>query len=175
MIGDRQLAKLVKFFIDAPSSNYKLEDIAITFGEARIRYVPVSSDLDATGNVDRAVYTKVMLDAAGLAAGSLLDTHFVVNESFNTYAMKPMKEGHRIAAIARLINAQNNRYTVEVRLLDENGMAVASGVGMYAKSATVMDEDAFDEAAQEEDQAAEHTGIAYGAIWRSPFGFIHQN
>lgn len=153
---------------------YKPEDIAITFGEARIRYVPVSSDLDATGNVDRAIYTKLMLDAAGLAAGSLLDTHFVVNESFNTYAMKPMKEGHRIAAIARLINAQNNRYTVEVRLIDENGMAIASGVGMYAKSATIMDQEAFD-ASDEQDDLPENTGIAYGAIWRSPFGFIHQN
>ncbi len=174
MIGDRQLAKLVKFFIDAPSSMYKPEDIAITFGEARIRYVPVSSDLDATGNVDRAIYTKLMLDAAGLAAGSLLDTHFVVNESFNTYAMKPMKEGHRIAAIARLINAQKNRYTVEVRLIDENGMAIASGVGMYTKSATIMDQEAFD-ASDEQDDLQENTGIAYGAIWRSPFGFIHQN
>ena len=64
MIGDKQLARLVKFFTEAPSSRYTPEDISITFGEARIKYEPVFEDHDATGFIDRAVYGKPMLDAA---------------------------------------------------------------------------------------------------------------
>lgn len=170
MIGDRQLAKLVKVFTEAPSSKYTQEDIAITFGEARIKYVPAFDDFDATGYVDRAVYGKLMLDAATLAAGTLIEESFVVNESFNLYAMKPKREGQLIA-VARLVHAQQNRYTVEVRLLDKEGHAVASGHGTFALSK--HDARHADIADMGDEDTSED--VAYGSLWRTPFGYVHQN
>ena len=170
MIGDRQLAKLVKVFIEAPSSKYTQEDIAITFGEARIKYEPEFDDFDATGYVDRAVYGKLMLDAATLAAGTLIEESYVENESFNLYAMKAKRSG-KLIAVARLVHAQKNRYTVEVRLLDEEGHAVASGHGTFAVSKHEFQEPHPD--MLDEELASE--GVAYGSLWRTPFGYIHQN
>jgi acyl-coenzyme A thioesterase PaaI-like protein len=175
MIGDKPLAKLVKFFTEAPSSIYLPEDISITFGEARIRFSPASSDLDATGYVDRALYIKIMSDAANLAAGSLIDTHFVVAESFNAYAMKAVREDTRLAAVARLIQAQENNYTVEVRLLDDNGIAVASGMGVFSIGSTPLEEDASDAQHRDTEDPPDEPEIAYGSIWRTPFGYLHLN
>ncbi len=175
MIGDRQLARLVKFFTEAPSSKYTPEDISITYGEARIKYDPVLEDQDATGFIDRAVYAKLMLDAATLAAGTLIDDRFVVNESFNIYAMKPFLEG-KLVAVARLVHASRNRYTVEVRLLDADGRPVASGYGSFSLSNHSLDDS--DEAGLPEESldAEESEGaVAYGSMWRTPFGYIHQN
>ncbi len=174
MIGDRQLAKLVKFFTEAPSSRYTPEDISITFGEARIKYDPMLDDYDATGFVDRAVYGKVMLDAATLAAGTLIEDRFVINESFNIYAMKSFTEG-KLIAVARLIHAQLNRFTVEVRLIDEEGLAIASGHGTFAVSSMKIDESQQSEDDAEEESSEDAQNIAYGSMWRTPFGFIHQN
>ncbi len=174
MIGDRQLAKLVKFFTEAPSSRYTPDDISITFGEARIKYDPVQEDYDATGFVDRAVYGKLMLDAATLAAGTLVEDRFAVNESFNMYAMKSFTEG-KLIAVARLIHAQLNRFTVEVRLIDEQGLAVASANGTFAVKGVKMDDAQQSDDDAEEDPTDDSRNIAYGSMWRSPFGFIHQN
>ncbi|MFK7845241.1 MAG: hypothetical protein AB8G77_08065 [Rhodothermales bacterium] len=174
MIGDKQLARLVKFFTEAPSSRYTSEDISITFGEARIKYDPVHEDYDATGSIDRAVYGKLMLDAATLAAGTLIEDRFVVNESFNLYAMKPMTEG-KLIAVARLIHAQENRYTVEVRLLDVQGRSVASGHGSFSLSRKAFEnEDTtnLDQSVSDEDDSEI---VAYGNIWQTPFGYVHQN
>lgn len=177
MIGDRQLAKLVKFFTDAPSSRYTPDDISITFGEARIKYDPLPDDYDATGFVDRAVYGKLMLDAATLAAGTLVEDRFVTNESFNLYAMKPFAEG-KLIAIARLIHARLNRFTVEVRLIDEQGLAIASSHGTFA--VTSMPAEPGDDGEPvdndtEEDHVEDTKSVAYGSLWRTPFGYIHQN
>lgn len=174
MIGDRQLAKLVKFFTEAPSSRYTPDDISITFGEARIKYDPVQEDYDATGFVDRAVYSKLMLDAATLAAGTLIEDRFVVNESLNVYAMKPFTEG-KLIAVARLIHAQRNRFTVEVRLIDEQGMAIASAHGTFAISSMKIEGSQQSDEHAEEEPAEDSQNIAYGSMWRTPFGFIHQN
>ena len=172
MIGDRQLARLVKFFTEAPSNSYTPEDISITFGEARIKYDPSFEDHDATGYIDRSVYSKLMLDASTLAAGTLIEDHFVVNESFNLYAMKPFVEG-KLIAVARLVHAQRNRFTVEVRLLDEEGRAIASGHGSFAIGAPTQDEtpEASEEAAELDDSEV----VAYGSLWRTPYGYVHQN
>lgn len=178
MIGDRQLAKLVKLFTEAPSSRYTPDDISITFGEARIKYDPMPDDYDATGFVDRAVYGKLMLDAATLAAGTLVEDRFVTNESFNLYAMKPFGEG-KLIAIARLIHARLNRFTVEVRLIDEQGLAIASGNGTFAVTSMPAepgdDVQPMDDDIEEEDQVEDSKSIAYGSLWRTPFGYIHQN
>ncbi len=176
MIGDRQLARLVKFFTEAPSSIYSPEDISITFGEARIKYDPVPEDYDATGHIDRALYSKLMLDAATLAAGTLIEDRFVENESFNTYAMKSFLKG-KLIAVARLVYAQRSRYTVEVRLLDEEGMAIASGQGSFSiGNVTIEADGSFDNADESEDaDDAENKSVAYGSLWRTPFGYVHQN
>ncbi len=174
MIGDRQLARLVKFFTEAPSNKYTAEDISITFGEARIKYNPAFDDYDATGYVDRAVYGKLMLDAASLAAGTLIEDHFVVNESFNIYAMKPFLEG-KLNAVARLIHAQHNRYTVEVRLLDEKGRAVASGNGSFSLGDKPFDGDLSAREEGHDLDTDETEAVAYGSMWRTPFGYVHQN
>ena len=173
MIGDRQLARLVKFFTEAPSSKYTPEDISITFGEARIKYDPAFEDHDATGFIDRAVYGKLMLDAATLAAGSLSQDRFVVNDTFNIYAMKPLIEG-KLVAVARLVHAQRDRYTVEVRLLDADGMAIASGHGSFSLGNQSVEEKEprANDAADEVDDSEV---VAYGSVWRTPFGYIHQN
>ena len=172
MIGDKQLARLVKRFTEAPSSPYTPEDIAITFGEARIKYQPMPSDFDAVGNIDRAVYFKLMLDAATLAAGSLVDHRFVANESFNIYAIKAIQTG-RLAAVARLIHVQQNTYTVEVRLLDEEGHALASAHGTFTMDLTEQQADSI--ADQLETEAPQYLRVAYGSLWRTPFGYLHQN
>ena len=175
MIGDRQLARLVKFFTEAPSSKYTPEDISITYGEARIKYDPVFEDQDATGFIDRAVYAKLMLDAASLAAGTLIEDRFVVNESFNIYAMKPFLEG-KLIAVARLVHASKNRYTVEVRLLDSEGRAVASGYGSFSLSNQLIEDTDESELPEESLRNEDSEGtVAYGSMWRTPFGYIHQN
>ena len=172
MIGDKQLAQLVKRFTEAPSSLYTPEDIAITFGEARIKYQPTATDFDAAGNVDRAVYFKLMLDASTLAAGSLADHRFVINESFNVYAIKAIQEG-RLSAVARLVHAERSTYTVEVRLLDAEGHALASGHGTF----TLDLNEAFSGSAEPEinEDAPQHLRVAYGSLWRTRFGYVHQN
>lgn len=172
MIGDRQLARLVKFFTEAPSNSYTPEDISITFGEARIKYDPSFEDHDATGYIDRSVYAKLMLDAATLAAGSLIEDHFVVNESFNLYAMKPFVEG-KLIAVARLVHAQRNRFAVEVRLLDAEGRAIASGHGSFSVGGPTQDEEA--EAGEKAVDRDDAEAVAYGSLWRTPYGYVHQN
>ena len=174
MIGDRQLARLVKFFTEAPSSKYTAEDISLTYGEARITYDPVAADLDGTGNVDRAMYAKLMLDSATLAAGTLVEDRAMVNESFNLYAMKSFVEG-KLIAVARLIHAQRSRFTVEVRLLNEDGRPIASGYGSFSmgKPYENQADDADEESADAPDDPTEY--VAYGSMWRTPFGYVHQN
>ena len=87
--------------------------------------------------------------------------------------MKPFLEG-KLIAVARLIHATRNRYTVEVRLLDADGRAVASGYGSFALSNQSLG-DAEDSDLPEEALDSDEDAVAYGSMWRTPFGYVHQN
>ncbi len=174
----KQLVKLVKRFTDAPSNPYAPKDIAITFGEARIRYMTQASDITAANHVDRSVYAKLMLDAATLAASSLVGTQVVTNESFNLYGLTDVHAGP-LTSVARLVHTDEALYTVETRLFDSQGEPIGSGYGTFtADEAPDVDDDSLAEvdAVPEEDQSEDSSDdIAYGSLWRSPVGFIHLN
>ena len=177
MTGFQQLVKLVKRFTSSPSSLYTPKDIAITFGEARISYAPKPSDLTHSGQIDRSVYAKLMLDAATLAAGSLVEDRDVLNDSFSMYGPIDVHSS-RLTAVARMTHTDQERYTIETRLLDENRNPVGSGYGIFSISNS--SEDREREAEHEDVDAADDAQekplhIAYGALWKSPMGLLNLN
>ena len=173
MTGFKQLVNLVKRFTSSPSSPYKPKDIAITFGEARISYMPQASDLALSGHVDRGIYAKLMLDAATLAAGSLVEDKDVVNDSFSMYGPVDVQSS-RLTAVARLTHSDQGRYTVETRLLDEKRNPVGSGYGVFSVSQAAPAEESAEEPA-EPAPSQRPMNIAYGTMWKSPVGLIHLN
>ena len=188
MTGFKQLVRLVKLFTDAPANPYEPKDISITFGEARIRYTAVPSDIAADGYIDRSTYTKLMMDAATLAAGSLDNTYFVKADSFNVYGVTEVDPGI-ITAVARLIHTEDGTFTVEARLYSVDNAPIASAHGTFSASGIPLDEttyeghelseDMLDELEDledaEDDDDRRPTPMAYGTIWNSPVGFIHMN
>ena len=174
MTGFKQLVNLVKRFTSSPSSPYKPQDIAITFGEARISYVPQASDYAHSGNVDRGIYAKLMLDAATLAAGSLVENQDVTNDSFSMYGPVDV-QSNRLTAVARLTHTDQGRYTVETRLLDENMNPVGSGYSVFSVSKLVDQPEKVEEETPESAPNSRPMNIAYGAMWKSPVGLLHLN
>ena len=176
MTGFKQLVKLVKRFTSSPSNPYEPQNIAITFGEARIVYKTRPSDLTPSGYIDRGLYARLMLDAATLAAGSMVEDFEVANDSFSMYGMNETPDG-TITAIARLTHTDENRYTVETRLLDADQNAISSGYGTFSVSEISLDEVQDTEAEDVQDDTADapEPQIAYGTIWRSPMGMMHLN
>lgn len=177
MTGFQQLVKLVKRFTSSPSSLYSPKDIAITFGEARISYNPKPSDLTHAGQIDRSLYAKLMLDAATLAAGSLVEERDVTNDSFSMYGPVDV-HSTILTAVARMTHSDQGRYTVETRLLDENRNPVGSGYGTFSISPT--EEPSLEEGETIEEQDAQADAprplrIAYGALWKSPIGLLNLN
>ena len=176
MTGFRQLVKLVKRFTSSPSSPYSPQDIAITFGEARISYKPQSSDITHSGHIDRGIYAKLMLDAATLAAGSLVEDRDVINDSFSMYGPSDVQSS-RLTAVARLTHSDQGRYTVETRLLDEDKNPVGSGysvfsIGTASQETTSETDDTPD---KPEDIRMRPSQVAYGALWQSPMGLLNLN
>lgn len=174
MTGFKQLVNLVKRFTSSPSSPYKPRDIAITFGESRISYVPQASDYTLSGNVDRGMYAKLMLDAATLAAGSLAEDQDVVNDSFSMYGPVDV-QSNRLTAVARLTHNDQGRYTVETRLLDEKMNSIGSGYGIFSVSTTAAQPEESNEKATDDAPHQRPINIAYGTMWKSPVGLIHLN
>ena len=173
MTGFKQLVNLVKRFTSSPSSPYRPQDIAITFGETRISYVIQPSNITRTGHVDRGIYAKLMLDAATLAAGTLAEEQDVLNDSFSMYSPVDVQSS-RLTAVARLTHSDNGRYTVETRLLDENRTPVASGYGLFSVSEAPI-EPVSEDTEEIEPAPDRPVHIAYGAMWKSPVGLIHLN
>lgn len=179
MTGFKQLVNLVKRFTSSPSSPYTPQDIAITFGEARISYNTQPSDMTRTGHIDRSIYAKLMLDAATLAASSLVEDKDVTNDSFSMYGPIDV-HSTRLTAVARLTHSNQDKYTVETRLLDENRNPVGSGHGIFSIRQTSSDEVPQEETAQgsvqeREDRSSRPLRVAYGAMWKSPVGLLHLN
>ena len=173
MTGFKQLVNLVKRFTSSPSSPYSPQDIAITFGEARISYKTQASDITAAGHVDRSTYAKLMLDAATLAAGSLAENKDVINDSFSMYGPIAV-QSTRLTAVARMTHSDEGRYTVETRLLDENLNPIGSGYGIFSES-KIASEPASEEQEPSPATPPRPANIAYGAMWKSPAGLIHLN
>ena len=167
MINERHLDRLQRLYAEAPSSLYETQDLSVSAGQARIAFQTEPEDLDAAGIVDRALYFKLLSDAAALAAGSLVEDHHVLCETFDLYVTRSVKGGE-LGAIARVVSAHGTIYTVESVLVDAGGHKVAAAHGVFARSPIKLSEpsDVQDEA---------KPAVAYGSLWESPFGFIHQN
>lgn len=177
MTGFQQLVKLVKRFTSSPSSLYAPKDIAITFGEARISYYPKPSDLTHAGQIDRSVYAKLMLDAATLAAGSLVEDREVANDSFSMYGPVDV-QSTVLTAVARMTHNDQGRYTVETRLLDENRNPIGSGYGTFSINPVEESNETETESVEAQDSlenAPRPLRIAYGALWKSPIGLLNLN
>ncbi len=89
--------------------------------------------------------------------------------------MKDVHDDLPLAAVARLVHAEHDRYTVEVHLLDAQGMAIASGTGIFSRSPVALNDVTPEATVDDPEETLEETGIAYGSVWRTPFGYIHLN
>lgn len=169
MINERHLDRLQRLYAAAPSSLYEMDDLSVSAGQARIAFQTEDVDLDAAGTVDRALYFKLLSDASALAAGSLVEDRLVTGETFDLYVTRPVSGGE-LTALARVVSARGTVFTVEAVLVDDSGHKVAAGHGVFTRSAVKLPDPA--EPLPEEE--AEPV-IAYGSVWESPFGLIHQN
>ena len=168
MINERHLDRLQRLYASAPSSLYEAEDLSVSAGQARIAFQTEPEDHDAAGVIDRALYFKLLADAAALAAGSLVEDRMVLSETFDLYVTRSVAEGE-MTAMARVVSARGTIYTVEAVLVDEDGHKLAAGHGVFARSAIELPD------VPEERDEADPPAVAYGSVWESPFGLIHQN
>lgn len=169
MINEQHLNRLRRLLADAPSSLYGPEDIGVWAGQARIQFQTEDEDRDASGAVDRALYFKLLNDAAALAAGSLVDEHFVTCESFDMYVVRSVAEGE-LVVLAQVVTARGSLFTVEAVLTDESGRKLARAHGVFIQSTVALPslEDA-------DDEMSEGAGTAVGALWDSPVGLLNLN
>jgi len=169
MINEQHLNRLRRLFVDAPSSLYGPEDIGVWAGQARIQFQTEDEDRDAAGTIDRALYFKLLNDAATLAAGSLVDEHFVTCESFDMYVMRSVVEGE-LVVLAQVVTARGNLFTVEAVLMDEHGRKLARAHGVFIRSTVELP--SLEEA---DEDMNEEMGTAVGALWESPVGLLNLN
>jgi acyl-coenzyme A thioesterase PaaI-like protein len=169
MINEQHLNRLRRLVSDAPSSLYGTEDIGVWAGQARIQFQTEDEDCDAAGTVDRALYFKLLNDAAALAAGSLVDEHFVTCESFDMYVMRSVAEGE-LVALAQVVTARDSLFTVEAVLTDENGRKLARAHGVFTRSTVSLPSL---EEVDEETTGERETAV--GALWDSPVGLLNLN
>ena len=161
MLTQDHLDRLRRQFAEAPSSLYEEEDLHVSFGHARIEFEFEEEDLDASGFVDPSLYTKLLHDASALAAGSLVEDHFVASERLAIRVQRPMRRGE-VTAFARVKEAEDDRYEVEAILLDKLGQPVVRARGVFVRG----------DVPRPSDPDAEPGGIG---IWDSPYGPLYLN
>ncbi len=172
MISEQHLDRLRRLYTDAPSSLYGPEDIGVWAGQARIQFQTEDEDRDATGAVDRALYFKLLSDAAALAAGSLVEDRFVTSESLDLYFIRSVNEGE-IVAMAQVVSARGNLFKVEALLTDGNGRKLARAHGIFTKSTVHLPDAEEGEDSLERD--SEDDMDLEGTVWDSPYGPMHLN
>ncbi len=166
MIGERHFQTLERLYRAAPSTTNEVSDLDVSLGAAHVTFQIQEANRDADGLIDRALYYKILTDAASLAAGSLVDDRRVVTNNFSIQVVGS-SGGGAITAAARVLASAGTGYVVEAILHDGEGNLLAFGSGVAHRSA--VDLPAPETPADEENQRA------YGALWISPVGLIHQN
>ncbi len=157
---------------NAPSSFYADDEVVVGAGKARVLHPIDEQDLDASQRVDPAVYYKLLSDAALLAAGSLVEDRFVTTATFNYHVTQSVASGD-LHAVAQVVHARADAYTVNTVLTDGEGRVLAMGYGTYNPSTIRFDEpDAGDDAPAEDEEDAIHI---YGSFLETPFGYIGLN
>lgn len=180
MTDKQHFSRLVRVFAAAPSSIYETDDLHVASGRARLQIQIETDDADANGAIDRSLFYKLLCDAASLAANSLVEDRLVIAESFNLYIFEPFVQGE-VTAAARVVSAHGTVYGVEALLVDEDGRKLAVGNGIFSRGAVDLDEptdapDLFDLSSEDEDDdASEGEGRAYGAMFKTPYGWMHLN
>lgn len=181
MTDKQHFTRLARVFAAAPSSIYEADDLQVASGRARLQVHLEAEDADASGAVDRSLYYKLLCDAASLAANSLVEDRLVIPESFNLYVFEPFASGELTAA-ARVVSAHGSVYGVEALLVDDDGRKLAVGNGIFSRGAVDLDDPdgvddvAFDfDAALDADDDEDFENRAYGAMYESPYGWLHLN
>ena len=178
MIREQHYKRLLKNYAAAPANIDRVTDMSVSSGKAQVTIDIRDEDRDAAGVIDRALYFKVLSDAAQLAANSLVDDRYVMPEFFNMYVTWPIVKGP-ITAEAQVISARDTVFTIEAYLVDSDGNRLAHGHGVFGRSAVELAEEAPTpfEAESEKDEAdeADIELIVPQVVWQTPFGRIFPN
>lgn len=119
----------------------------------------------------------MLVDAAALAAGSLVADRVVIAERFD---MQVVQLGHSglVTASARVTLAQPPRYRVVVQLMSEAGTVLAQGTGVFAPGPIKLPPDSVSGQAASDRAASPQNKpepAVYASVWPTPFGLVHLN
>ena len=185
MRNQQHFQRLEQDYLSAPANFDFISELKVNAGTARVTFDVEEEDQDAAGVIDRALYFKVLHDAARLAANSLVEDRYVAVESFNLYVTRPVATGP-LTARARVLTARGTIFTVEVVLVDEQGHRLAHGHGIFVRGTTALpdtDYDFIDDAplddaeddAPDLDVGDEIYLVPPQVVWQTPFGLVYPN
>jgi uncharacterized protein (TIGR00369 family) len=125
--------KLERMYSRAPVNTYFKATLAVSEGQAEVE-LAVRDDFHHTGGaMHGAVYFKVLDDATFFAANSIVEDVFVLTARFDISFLKPVSSG-TVTAVGRVVNDDGRRIEAAGELVDEQGVVVGCGTGVFARS-----------------------------------------
>lgn len=130
--------KLEHLYRAAPISRWYGITVNISDGHAEVR-LPVRPEFYHAANaVHGSVYFRALDDAAFFAANSRVLDVLVLTVSFTVHFARPVASGE-LRAVGRLVHASGRLFMAESELLDDAGLLLARGSGVFTRSAIALD------------------------------------
>lgn len=135
MITDEHYRKLERMHLSSPFHQHHFPSLSIYVIEERAE---VSLTLDSTyRNTVKAlhanIYTKVLEDAAFLAAHSIINDQLLIPTAFHSDFLKPVSKGI-LRAIGVVKFKSRTVFIAESKLFNSYGNEIAMATGNYMKS-----------------------------------------
>lgn len=132
--------KLEHLYLAAPINALYDPSIEIGDGTATIEIEVTPRFWHAASAVHGSVYFKMLDDAAFFAANSLVEDHFVLTASFNTYFTRPVSEG-RIRSVGAVVSRSRRVVLAEAQVFDQDGREIGRGSGSFMPSGIRLTEE----------------------------------
>lgn len=172
MINSRHFQRLEHIYEAASTEAYTRDEVAVAMGHARVAAKLHPDRLSTQDVANHTHYRDLLVDAASLAAGSLVEDRMVGTEQFEMQVVESDYTGP-VRATARVILAQPPRYRVEVELVSPSGDVLARGTGVFAPTSQDLPPDPAPD--QETAHASKPSPAVYASVWSTPFGVLHLN
>ncbi len=134
---DNHYRRLERMYASAPCNQELAPRLTVTEGSAELVMQVAAAMFHAGGAVHGSFYFKLLDDAAYFAANSVVDDVFVLTATLNTQLLRPITTGS-MRATGRIVRGGSTLLFAESRIEDDEGRALATAQGVFARSKTAL-------------------------------------
>ena len=132
-MSSEHFSKLERMYHNAPCNGYYRPRLSIGPEGAELRMDIRPEFFHSAGAAHGSVSFKALDDAAFFAVAALVEDVFVLTLGFNTYLLRPVKQGP-VVCRGRVVKPGGGLFLAESELFDERGRLLARGQGSFVRS-----------------------------------------